>query len=300
MRDTAILVAALLALLPFLAEAFFAGCMSNLAQKLPTAMRLLSPAVLSIPYALVGYAYGSFSWSWFALYALLPVAVSVLIWQAAEADPDRLGNWRDALVLAVLGLAVDLRWLEHAWPARLAAFGKFLLLDAGIYAFLGIRQLDGVGFDLRLRLRDLGFGLREFAFYAPIAIPLGLSLGFLHLHAHWPRLPAVCRRLPIHLLLDRRPGGDIFSRLDAKLAGTAHRTLPGAPVDGGIIRLVALEQARRPLQLALCAHGCAGGNLLRQGMASGAPGRGFGHHPCIRGHHMVAVVEMMMEAGTIG
>ncbi len=189
MRDTAILVAALLALLPFLAEAFFAGCMSSLAQKLPKAMRLLSPAVLSIPYALVAYAYGRFSWSWFALYALLPVAVSVLISQAAEADPDRLGNWRDALVLAVLGLAVDLRWLEHAWPAHLAAFGKFLLLDAGIYAFLGIRQLDGVGFDLRLRLRDLGFGLREFAFYAPIAIPLGLSLGFLHLHALWPRLP---------------------------------------------------------------------------------------------------------------
>jgi uncharacterized protein len=49
-----------------------------------------------------------------------------------------------------------------------------------------MRRLDGVGFDLRLRLRDLGFGLREFCFYAPVAILLGLAMGFLHAHALWP------------------------------------------------------------------------------------------------------------------
>jgi membrane protease YdiL (CAAX protease family) len=43
-----------------------------------------------------------------------------------------------------------------------------------------------VGFDMRLRLRDVGTGLREFAWYAPMAIALGLGLGFLHFHAVWP------------------------------------------------------------------------------------------------------------------
>lgn len=43
-----------------------------------------------------------------------------------------------------------------------------------------------MGFDLRLKWRDAGVGLREFCFYAPIAIPLGLGLGFLHFHASWP------------------------------------------------------------------------------------------------------------------
>jgi membrane protease YdiL (CAAX protease family) len=62
-----------------------------------------------------------------------------------------------------------------------------LLLDAGIYGLLVLRQLDGVGFDLRLRLRDVRIGLREFIFYAPIAIALGLTIGFLHLHSFWPR-----------------------------------------------------------------------------------------------------------------
>jgi hypothetical protein len=91
------------------------------------------------------------------------------------------------LVLVVLGLAVDLRWFEPAWPKGYSAFGKMLLLDAGIFGFLAVRRLDGVGFDLRLKLRDLGIGLREFCLYAVIAIPLGLGLDFLHFHAIWPQ-----------------------------------------------------------------------------------------------------------------
>ncbi len=102
-----------------------------------------------------GGARWSFRWGWLALYALLPVAVAGLLWQAKRADEGQHGDWRDFLVLATLGLAVDLRWFEGAWPAHLAIFGKMLLLDAGIYGFLVIRQLDGVGFDLRLRLADV-------------------------------------------------------------------------------------------------------------------------------------------------
>ncbi len=188
MVNAAICIAALLTLMPLLVEAFFPGSLQALTQKLPMAARLCSPALLSVPYVLVAHSSGRFCWGWFTLYLLLPVAISVLVSQAKQVDPDQLGNWRDFLILVTLGLAVDLRWFEHAWPARLTIFGKLLLLDAGIYGFLGIRQLDGVGFDLRLRVRDIGFGLREFLLYAPIAICLGLGLHFLHVHAFWPPL----------------------------------------------------------------------------------------------------------------
>lgn len=187
MRSQAIFLAALLLLVPFLTEAFFSGSLASLAQRLPKAARVIAPAILCLPYALVAYPSGIFSWGWFALYAVLPVAISGLLSDAARADPHRQGNWRDFLILGVLGLAVDLRWFERAWPLHLSVFGKVLLLDAGIYGFLALRQLDGVGFDLRLRFRDAAFGLREFAFYAPMAIALGLALGFLHFHAVRPQ-----------------------------------------------------------------------------------------------------------------
>src|SRR6202012_4762710 len=147
--------------------------------------------VLCVPYTIVAVSYGQFRWSWFALYLLLPVAISWLLYRASVADPAQHGDWRDFLVLFVLGLAVDLRWFERAWPAHLAVFNKMLLLDAGIYGFLAIRRLEGVGFDLRLRLADLRIGGRELVFYAPMAIALGLALGFLHAHAYLPAVSHV-------------------------------------------------------------------------------------------------------------
>jgi membrane protease YdiL (CAAX protease family) len=183
-----IIIAACLTLIPFLGAAFFGVSIARHSETLPNWVRLLRPAVLATPYALVAWSAENFRWGWFALYALLPVAVAALLWQARAIDIAQRGNWRDFLVLAALGLAVDLRWFEPAWPPHLAVFNKMLLVDAGIYGFLVIRQLDGVGFDLRLRLRDAGIGFRELLLYTPIALVLGLALGFLHLHPGWPRL----------------------------------------------------------------------------------------------------------------
>jgi membrane protease YdiL (CAAX protease family) len=186
----ALWIAAALTLIPLLAAAFFSSVLTRRVERLPLPMRLACPAILCVPYVLVATSLGVFRWEWFALYALLPVGIAGLLWQAKQDDRSHIGNWRDFLVLTTLGLAVDLRWFERAWPPHLAVFSKILLLDAGIYGFILLRQLDGVGFDLRLRLRDVATGLREFGWYAPMAIALGLAMGFLHLHTVWPRLSA--------------------------------------------------------------------------------------------------------------
>ncbi len=234
-----LLLAALFVLLPMLAAAFFPVRVRVLVQSLPKALRIAVPALLCAPYAIATSSFGIFQWRWFALYAALPVLIAWLMNAAADADPDQRGSWRDFLLLLALGLAVDLRWLEPAWPRGLTALGKILLLDAGIYGFLAIRQLDGVGFDLRLRRRDLLIGLREFCFYAPIAIPLGLALRFLHLHAVWPQpLHAIGAfvftflfvAIPEELffrgwlqnLLERRIGRTAALLLTAVLFGLAH------------------------------------------------------------------------------
>jgi uncharacterized protein len=184
-----IAAAGLLILLPVLSIGLFPDRAIESARRLSKPTQLGLPALLCVPYALVAWSCNNFRWPWFVLYALLPAAVAVLADQAHRADRGARGNWRDVLVLAALGLAVDLRWFEPAWAPGYTAFGKMILLDAGIFGFLVVRHLDGAGFDLRLRLPDLGIGLREFCLYAPIALPLGLGLGFLHAHARWPGPP---------------------------------------------------------------------------------------------------------------
>lgn len=182
MVTPAIVIAAVFTLVLFLAAAFFSGRLTAKMKAFPTWLQLVVPAVLSLVYVLVACSARIFQWGWFAVYVLTPVAVSWLLHEARHHDPGRRGNWRDYVVLFSLGLAVDLRWLEHAWPAHLAVFSKMLLLNAGIWGFLVVRQLDGVGFDLRLRRSDFGVGLRGLAIYAPLAALIGLRLGFLHLH----------------------------------------------------------------------------------------------------------------------
>jgi uncharacterized protein len=181
-------IAALLLLAPYLAIGFFSDRLVPRVRALPLGVRLAAPSLLCVPYVLVAFSSGVFTFGWLVVYAIVPVLVAVLLWDAGRADPAQRGNLRDWFVLIALGLAVDLRWFERAWPPHLAIFNKILLLDAAIYGFVCIRQLEGVGFDLRLRLKDLAIGLREAAFYTPIALALGLALGFLHFHPAWPTL----------------------------------------------------------------------------------------------------------------
>jgi len=150
----------------------------------PATVRVSLPALFVAPYAMVSVSAHQFRWGWFALYAVLPVAIAGLLMHAAAADPEQCGDWRDALILLLLGLAVDLRWFESAWPNGLRALNELLLMDAGLYGFLAIRQLTGTGFDFHLRWSDWKIGLRELAFFTPPVIALGLALGFIHPHGN--------------------------------------------------------------------------------------------------------------------
>ncbi|MGA7221131.1 MAG: CPBP family intramembrane glutamic endopeptidase [Candidatus Sulfotelmatobacter sp.] len=155
-------------------------------ERWPSPVRVIVPAVFAIPYAMVAVSQHMFEWSWFALYAVLPVAVAWLLMRASQADPQQRGGWRDAFILLVVGLAVDLRWFDAAWPSGLRALNELFLVDAGLYGFLAIRQLSGTGFDFHLRWSDWKTGLRELVFFAPIVIAAGIALGFIHPHRNLP------------------------------------------------------------------------------------------------------------------
>jgi hypothetical protein len=226
-------------LAPALAFGFATERIARVVQRWPVAARIALPALCVVPYVLVSVSQHIFQWRWFALYAGLPVVTAWLLGQAAAADPEQCGNWRDAIILLVLGLAVDLRWFDGAWPGGLRALNELLLVDIGLYGFLAIRQLSGTGFDFHLHWSDWKSGLRELVFFTPLVLTLGLALGFLHPHANLPPVGVAALRwvgififtaLPEELffrgwvqnLLERRLGRRAALVLASVLFGLSH------------------------------------------------------------------------------
>lgn len=87
----------------------------------PAFVRIVAPALLVLPYVILAEAHHMFRAEWFGLYAVLPVVMAWLMTQAAAADPEQRGNWRDALILLTLGLAVICAgWMWLGPPACVA------------------------------------------------------------------------------------------------------------------------------------------------------------------------------------
>ena len=135
--------------------------------------KTLAPLILIAAYVVFAVPRGQFAWPMFLGMLGIVLAVMLILLR---------GN--DWIVLALLGLSVDLHFFDKAWPiAGLSGMPKLLFVDAGLYGYLVLRPIQGIGFDLRVRLADLKIGLREFLCFAPIAILLGFAMGFLHFHA---------------------------------------------------------------------------------------------------------------------
>jgi uncharacterized protein len=138
----------------------------------------LAPLSLILAYLVFALPRGDFHWNLCLGMSAIVLAITLLL-QHAGAQPD----WHDWLVLAILGISVDLHFFDRAWPvAGLSGMPKLLSVDAGLYGYLVVRPIAGIGFDFRLKLSDIGIGLREFLYFTPIAILLGFALSFLHFH----------------------------------------------------------------------------------------------------------------------
>lgn len=175
-----------LELVPAVIFGFAAERAERVVARWALALRIVAPSAFAAFYGFVAVSQHIFRWKWFALYAGLPLTIAWLLERAKAVDPEQRGNWRDAFILLILGLAVDLRWFDPAWPAGLQALGKILLVDLGLYGFVAIRHLSGTGFDFHLDWSDWTVGLRELVFFAPAVLVLGLALGFIHPRANLP------------------------------------------------------------------------------------------------------------------
>lgn len=159
--------------------------------------RIVAAASLVVPYFVLTLPRGTFHWQLAAVLIAIPVLVTVVL----QGLP-KPANWADLVVLATIGLAIDLALLSHGWlfglhdaelwPGGLGGFPKMMMANVALYGYLVIKPLDGVGYDLTPRLADWKIGLREFLYYAPIVLILGILLGFIH----WQGLMAKPQQFP--------------------------------------------------------------------------------------------------------
>ncbi|MGA9799603.1 MAG: CPBP family intramembrane glutamic endopeptidase [Terriglobales bacterium] len=155
-----------------------------------SALRVLAAGLFLFPYLVFAVPRGQFRWIDALVLFSIPVGIAALFEFLPPGGMRPAINklyWQDVVALAVVGLPVEFGWIRGSFPQPgLTALPKILLVDAALYAFLVVRRLEGVGYDFRVRARDLAIGLRECAFFAPIVITLGIWIGFITPHRGIP------------------------------------------------------------------------------------------------------------------
>ena len=213
--------------------------------------RILASLLIAVPYAVFAVPAHEFHWKIEAGFLAICLATAVLLESALRQHGTSHGGWQDLAALAGLGLAVDLRFFESAWPyPGISGMSKLMLVDVALYGYLVIRKLDGVGYDLKPKFVDAAIGVREFLFFAPLAIALGLGLHFLHWHWRVPSLAMLVGgwaftflfiAIPEELffrglvqnLLERKWGRRISLAITSVLFGLAHFNKRLGPATGG-------------------------------------------------------------------
>jgi membrane protease YdiL (CAAX protease family) len=138
--------------------------------------RIAAATLFIVPYLVFSIPRGEFRVALGGELLLAIVGLTVLLEFAS-------GEWADYVALLAVALIIEKHVFSSAWTIPgLSGLEKFLFVDVVLYLYLVVRTHMQLGFDFRARVSDFAVGLREFAFYTPVALALGFALGFLHLH----------------------------------------------------------------------------------------------------------------------
>ena len=158
--------------------------------------RLARPALLVatalVPYLIYSTGAGVVRWQSIALLALLAAAVSywfVVLPRRPVVDLSFL-----LLMGLVYGAKIFRRiYLDPAADLRVDALGQLMWIRLGLTAVLSFRPMEGIGFGFIPTRRDWWIGLRYFALFVPVAVPLAWALQFGRLQlveGWWWKAPA--------------------------------------------------------------------------------------------------------------
>jgi len=152
--------------------------------------RVLTPAVLVIPYLIYAIPRGEFHAEFLFVFVLISVGSCALLEYSppsSKSSTITALRWQDFAVLLGLGFPIEFSWFRAAFPhPGLDTLPKLMMIDVALYAFLVVRPLQGIGYDFQPRVRDALIGIRELVFVAPVVIGLGILLDFIRPHKSMP------------------------------------------------------------------------------------------------------------------
>jgi membrane protease YdiL (CAAX protease family) len=111
-----------------------------------------------------------------AAFAVLPALL------VAGSAGKSAGTWRDYAAVVLVWLPVEFRWMYRLFPyppPLTHTMTILMALGTGVAAFVLLRRLDGIGYQISWRRGDAwNFGF-HFMIFALIAVPLGMTIEFL-------------------------------------------------------------------------------------------------------------------------
>jgi uncharacterized protein len=134
------------------------------------------------------YAIGTNSFSFarggaVALIVFIPLALAA---SAARRPP---GAWQDYLTLAGIWVTVKFSPSHWIWPypgGKLAyVFTVLLCLNVALAAFVLVRKIPGIGYNIGWGSRWAFFVGASFVVFGAIAIPLGIGMHFIYFAPQW-------------------------------------------------------------------------------------------------------------------
>jgi uncharacterized protein len=149
-------------------------------------------------FAYLIYAVGTNTFA-FSRAGAIAAIVFIPLGLAASAERQPPGAWQDYLTLAGIWVTVKFSPSHWLWPypnERLAyVFTVLLCLNVALAAFVLIRKIPGIGYNIGWGSRWSFFILASFLVFGVIAIPLGTGMHFIHFAPQWHAwlwLPFLC------------------------------------------------------------------------------------------------------------
>ncbi len=147
-------------------------------------VRITAAAFLGVPYLVFATPTGTLRPPLAILMLAIPALLAVLL-ELSHATGKLV--WQDLVALAVIAALYILHLLAAAWPyAGLGSLPKLYAADIALYLYVVVRRPEGIGYSFVPTKSAFLFGLREWAYFVPFGIGLGLALKFIQFHFRMP------------------------------------------------------------------------------------------------------------------